>query len=97
MDVLGPLPQTRRGNRFVLCIGDRFSKLSVAVKIPDQTATTVANAFVEMWIAYYGIPLTMLTDNGADFASKLLRVLSSIFGIKPVFTSAYRPSINGQF
>jgi hypothetical protein len=42
IDVLGPLPITRRRNRFVLCITDRFSKTSVAVAMLDQTASTVA-------------------------------------------------------
>jgi Integrase zinc binding domain len=38
IDVLGPLPTTSRGNKFVLCMTDRFSKMSVAVPLPDQTA-----------------------------------------------------------
>jgi hypothetical protein len=33
IDVLGPLPTTSRGNRFVFCITDRFSKMSVAVPL----------------------------------------------------------------
>jgi hypothetical protein len=96
MDILGPLPQTARGNRFVLCIGDRFTKLAVAVPLPDQTASSVAYAFVDRWIAYYGIPVTVLTDNGAAFASKFFRVLTNILQVKQVFTSAYRPATNGQ-
>jgi hypothetical protein len=96
MDILGPLPLTARGNRFVLCIGDRFTKLAVAVPLPDQTASSVAYAFVDRWVAYYGIPVTALTDNGAAFASKFFRVLTNILGVRQVFTSAYRPATNGQ-
>jgi hypothetical protein len=72
MDVLGPLPTTSRGNRFVLCIGDRFSKMSVAVDLPKQTASAVAQALMDRWIAVFGIPLTVLTDNCAAFTIKPL-------------------------
>jgi Integrase zinc binding domain len=35
IDVLGPLTTTARGNRFVLCITDRFSKMPVAIPLKD--------------------------------------------------------------
>jgi hypothetical protein len=82
MDVLGPLPKTKRGNRFCLVMCDRFSKVSIAVPIPDQTANTCAQVFVDRWICYYGIPLVILSDNGPNFASKFFSVLTHILGIK---------------
>ena len=96
IDVLGPLPTTSRGNRFVLCITDRFSKMSVAVPLLDQTASTVAQTLVDRWIAVFGIPVTLLSDNGSAFASKFFGVLTQVLGVKQVFTSAYRPTTNGQ-
>jgi transposase InsO family protein len=96
MDVLGPLPLSKKGNRFCLVICDRFTKLSIAVPVPDQTASTCAQAFVDRWICYYGVPLVLLTDNGSNFASKFFSVLTHILGMKHVFTSPYRPSTNGQ-
>jgi transposase InsO family protein len=96
LDVLGPLPKTSRGNQYVLCICDRFSKMSVAVAMPDQTASTVAREFVDRWVSLFGIPITVLTDNGPCFASKFFKVLTHILGVKHVFASAYRPSTNGQ-
>ena len=96
IDVLGPLPTTARGNRFVLCITDRFSKMSVAVPLKDQTASVVAQTLVDRWIAVFGIPVTLLSDNGPAFASKFFGVLTHVLGVKQVFTSAYRPTTNGQ-
>ena len=37
-DILGPLPETRTGNRYILVIGDYFTKWPEAFAIPDQTA-----------------------------------------------------------
>jgi transposase InsO family protein len=78
----------------VMC--DRFSKVSIAVSIPDQTANTCAQIFVDRWICYYGVPLVVLSDNGPNFACKFFSVLKHILGVKHVFTSPYRQSTNGQ-
>jgi hypothetical protein len=96
IDVLGPLPKTIRGNMFCMVMCDRFSKVSIAVLIPDQTANTCAQIFVDRWICYYEVPLVVLSDNGPNFACKFFSVLTHILGMKHVFTSPYRPSTNGQ-
>jgi hypothetical protein len=43
VDILGPLPRTNKGNRYLLVVGDYFSKWSEAIPIRDQVAITVAN------------------------------------------------------
>jgi transposase InsO family protein len=96
MDVLVPLPKTNRGKQYLLCICDRFPKMSVAVAMPDQTVSNMAQVFIDRWVAVFGIPITVLTDNGPCFASKFFKVLSNILGVKHVFTPDYRPSTNGQ-
>ena len=42
-DVLGPLPVTPRGNKYVLIVADHFTKWVEFFAIPDQTAETCAN------------------------------------------------------
>jgi len=64
MDLLGPLPQTKTGNVFLLIIVDRFSKLVRAVSLAGITATDVSSALCRDWIFVYGPPDTVLTDNG---------------------------------
>jgi Integrase zinc binding domain/Integrase core domain len=88
IDVLGPLPTTIRGNRFMFCITDRFSKMSVAVPLKEQTASVVAQTLVDRCIAVFGIPVTLLSDNGSAFASKFFGVLTKVLGVKQAFTSA---------
>ena len=41
MDIMGPFPTSSKGNRYVLVIGDTFTKWIEAYAIPDQTANTV--------------------------------------------------------
>jgi hypothetical protein len=45
IDILGPLPKTVHGNRFLLVISDRFSKLTKTIPMRTTTALAVAEAF----------------------------------------------------
>ena len=65
--------------------------------LPTTTADVVARTFFEGWVASgYGIPNVLLTDNGSQFLAKFFQTFCKILGVKQVFTSAYRPSTNGQ-
>jgi hypothetical protein len=70
MDILGPLPKTDHGNRLLLVITDRFSKLTRTVPLRTITALVVAKAFCENWVFAYGAPRYVLTDNGTQFNAK---------------------------
>ena len=97
MDILGPLTTTDRGNRFLLVITDRYSKLTRAFPLSTTTADVVAQVFFDGWVASgYGIPSILLTDNGPQFCAKFFQTFCKTLGVKQVFTSAYRPSTNGQ-
>ena len=50
-DILGPLPETDKGNRYILVISDCFTKWVEAFPIADQRTETVANCLVEVWCA----------------------------------------------
>ena len=45
LDVLGPLPTSETGNKYVLLIADYFTKWPEAYSLPNQEATTVG----EFW------------------------------------------------
>ncbi|KAJ8946223.1 hypothetical protein NQ318_013034 [Aromia moschata] len=47
VDILGPLPVTDRGNKYLMVVMDYFSKWPEAVPLPNQEAETVAEAFIE--------------------------------------------------
>ena len=43
MDILGPLPMTQAGNKYILVIGDYFTKWTEAFPMPNMEAQTVAH------------------------------------------------------
>ena len=64
IDILGELITTRRGNRYILVISDRYSKLVRTLPLQKITAAHIAQAFVHHWVFVYGPPLRLLPDNG---------------------------------
>jgi len=96
MDLLGPLPRTRHGKQHVLVITDRYSKLTRTIALSKTTAPHVAQAFVDHWVMPYGIPASVLSDNGPQFVSKFMGAVCGILGVKQLTTTAYHPQTNGQ-
>ena len=96
IDILGPLPKTAHGNRFLLVMTDRFSKLTRTVPLRTTTALVTAKAFCEHWVFCYGPPRYVLSDNGPQFAAKFFQAVCRELGIEKVFSSAYHPQTNGQ-
>ncbi|KAA3674184.1 uncharacterized protein DEA37_0001986 [Paragonimus westermani] len=95
VDIMGPLPVTRRGNRYILVLVDYFTKWSEAVPIERQDACTVAAAIINEWIARYGAPTMLHSDQGAAFESQLLKETCHLLGIKKTRTTPYHPQGNG--
>jgi hypothetical protein len=56
MDILGPLSKMEHGNRFLLVIPDRYSKVTRTVPLRTITALGVAKAFGDAWVFSYGPP-----------------------------------------
>ena len=96
IDILGPLPITSSGHRFLLVITDRYTKLTKTVPMRSITALVVAKAFCEHWVFVYGPPVTLLSDNGRQFVAKFFQAVCRILGTRNVFTTAYHPQTNGQ-
>ena len=42
MDLIGPMPETPRGNKFVVTLTDYFTKWAEAAPLPDKTALGIA-------------------------------------------------------
>ena len=91
MDIMGPFPRSRRGNQHLLVVGDYFSKWLSLIPLVDQTASTVAGKFVDVFVSQFGVPCQLHTDQGPCFESKLLKELCSLLNIAKTRTTPYRP------
>jgi len=71
IDLLGPLPRTPEGYEYILIICDRFTKVTRAVPPKDISALDDLSAFLDTWVVIYGIPDSVLSDDGPQFAAVL--------------------------
>jgi hypothetical protein len=96
LDVVGPLPATQGGNKYILTCQDDLSKYVVAVPIRRQDAETVAKAFAEKVVLTYGTPQIVQSDKGANFISEVFQNTCKIFGIKKIQSTAFHPKSQGS-
>lgn len=80
MDLMGELPGTPRGHKYLLVMTDRYSKLTKVVPMKSTSAFAVAKAFVSNWVVNFGAPAVLLTDNGPQFRAKFMQEVCRILG-----------------
>lgn len=95
MDIVGPLAKTKKGNRFILTIVDDATRYPEAFALKSCDAESVANALIELF-SRVGIPKVILTDQGTNFTSKLIKELFTLLKVKGVTISPYHPQANGK-
>ena len=96
MDYMGPLPETSRGNKHLLVVGDHFTKWCEAFPTKNQKSETVAQILVSKLFSRFGPPDAIHSDQGANFESNLMHEIYNIMGIHKTRTTAYHPQCDGQ-
>jgi len=81
------------GYRYCLTCIDRFTRWSEIIPLENQEET-VAKAFYFGWIARFGVPLRITTDQGRQFEFQLFKQLNMLTGSKHLHTMAYHPQAN---
>ena len=95
-DILGPLPTSMKGNNYVLVATDHFTKWVEILPIPDMRARTCADYLLNEVFARFGTPLTLHSDQGTNYESKIIADLCHMLDICKTRTSPGRPQGNGQ-
>ena len=67
VDIMGPMPLAKDGNRYILVIGDYFTRWMEAYGLPSQHADVVAQKLVHEFILRSGTPLEIHSDQGRNF------------------------------
>nr|KYP31357.1 Transposon Ty3-I Gag-Pol polyprotein [Cajanus cajan] len=96
MDILGPLPPTKGQLKFVLVAIDYFTKWIEACPLAKITTKNVQIFTWKNIICRFGIPHTLVTDNGRQFIAQGFEDFLRELGIKHLPTSVEHPQTNGQ-
>ena len=68
----GPLPETSRGNKYIITATDYFSKWPEAGPLKDKTAIGVAD-FLFSLFCRHGWPKKIISDQGREFVNAVSR------------------------
>ena len=71
MDIVGPLPKSRSGKRYILVVCDDATRFPEAIPLKSIDAAQVAEELLQLF-ARVGVPDKILTDQGSNFTSHLL-------------------------
>ena len=96
IDMIGPLPRSNEMDA-ILVVVDRFTKMiRLKVTITNLSSEGVAKIYRDEIWKIHGIPKTILSDHGPQFASKFMEDLTRILGTKKKLSTAYHPQTDGQ-
>ena len=94
VDLVGPLPETVNGYRYVMTVEDMFTKFVQAFPIANKEAETCANVLIDRQICLFGCPGEIHTDQGKEFHNKLWAQLMDRLEIRKTTTPTYNPNSN---
>ncbi len=94
IDLVGPLPKGKGGNRYILtyiCLATRWPE---AVPLKSITAKAVMEG---LWSIFSrtSVPERILSDQGSQFCGRVMVQMCEQLGIEKVRTSPYHPETNG--
>lgn len=93
-DIIGPLPKSLKGNRYLLVFLDTATRWPIAIPLRSVKAVHVANLMRTEVINHWGCPDMVLTDNGPQYVSRVLKKMCDMFEIKLCHTAPYFPQAN---
>ena len=95
VDILGPLPESRTGNSYVLVAADYFTRWVEAYPIPNQQAITVARKLTDELFCRFSLPEQLHSDQGRQFESEILTLLCKFLHIDKTRTTPYQSQSDG--
>lgn len=96
IDFIGPYPRSRSGNTVIVIALDQLTKFVLVKPLKRATAETVLRFLKEDIFLIFGVPESILSDNGTQFISKEFSKMVNIFGIRHYRTAVYSPQANAS-
>ncbi|GKE12841.1 reverse transcriptase domain-containing protein [Tanacetum coccineum] len=94
MEIVGPLPEAPGKIKYLIVAIDYFTKWLEAKPITSITGKQVKNFSFDNILCRFGVPATIITDNGTQLINDPFKSWAEGLGIKLVSTSVYHPQAN---
>ena len=94
MDCVGPLPETKLGNQYLLTIMCQFTRFPEAIPLRNIKACKTVDSFIKFF-TFVELPVSLQSDQGSNFMSTLMQQFMHEMGVKQFKSSAYHPESQG--
>ena len=94
IDILGPLPRSKAGNRYILVMCDYSTRYPEAIPMANQETETIAQSLIKFF-SQVGIPEEIISDQGSNFMARLLKRICEKLCIDRIQCSPYYKGSNG--
>ncbi|KAE8963588.1 hypothetical protein PR002_g29245 [Phytophthora rubi] len=95
LDVAGPLPETDKGNRYVVAAVDYATRYAVVAAVPSHRAPDIANFIVEKLVMVYGPMRELVMDGAPELNGAVVEALVNALQAKQLTPVPYRPALLG--
>ncbi|XP_065017743.1 uncharacterized protein LOC135644202 [Musa acuminata AAA Group] len=95
LDLLGPFPPASGQRKYIIVGMDYFTKWVEAEPLATITERQIEKFVWRNLVTRFGLPKTIITDNGPQFASGKFREFCASYGIRLRFSSLAYPQTNG--
>lgn len=95
IDHLGPFPQSRHGNTYLIVAVDAFTKF-VLLRPARNTNAQPTVSFLKNIVRLFGPPTRVITDRGGAYTSNAFQRCCRALNIAHVLNSTANPRANGQ-
>jgi transposase InsO family protein len=96
LDFVGEIHPPSKGHCFVLVATDYFTKWTEVVSLKNMTHKEVIHFVLEHTVHRFGLPQTLMTDQGAAFMSHQFKEFAASLKIKLLNSLPYYVQANGQ-
>ena len=94
IDLVGPLTITKQNNHYIIVATDYLTRWLEAKAILDASAETLVRFIFEDIVCRHRVHQVILSNNGKNFTSKIVKIICEKFLIKYIFPSLYHPQTN---
>ncbi|KAL3686474.1 hypothetical protein R1sor_009048 [Riccia sorocarpa] len=98
IDFIGPINQPSRNTRhkYIIVATDYVTKWAEAASFTRARGSITIQFLHHNIISRFGVPITIITDNGTHFLNDAVEELAEAYGIEHRRSTPYHPQTNGQ-
>lgn len=93
-DLMGPLPSSKRGYKYILVVTDYLSKFCLVYPLRSASAEIVKRTIEEQVFLLFGVPRILICDNGPQYRSKQFQSMVSSYKCQIKYCPVYHPQAN---